>query len=420
MSRLRRTRAALQDFISEEAAGGVALLAMTAVGVMWANFDGAGYRHLWESTITLGGGSLRVSERAREWVNEALMTLFFFVVGLELKRELVIGELRDRRAAALPIFAAAGGMIVPASIFFAFNAGTPAARAWGVPVATDIAFVLGALAMLGRRAPAGLKLFLLALAIVDDLGGIVVIALFYSDGVSIGYLIAAGMVAVVIAAMRRRVAAIPAYMMVGVVLWYLVYRSGVHATMAGVMLGMITPAVPVRGREVLRLLEQRLVRWSAFVAVPVFALANAGVELSASEIRRAVESRVVWGVVLGLVVGKAVGITAFALGAVRLGWARLPVGLRPLDMAGGAALGGIGFTVALFIADLSFGYDPAVLAQVKIGILVASITAAVVGSVVLAASRDDPAEAGGDHDAPSVAGDSLEAEGGSDIAAGGG
>ena len=420
MTRVRRARAALQDFVSEETSGGVALLVMTIAGLAWANLDGAGYRHVWEATITLGGGSLRVSEHAREWVNEALMTLFFFVVGLELKRELVVGELSDRRAAALPIIAAAGGMIVPVAIFLALNVGTPAARAWGVPVATDIAFVLGVLAVLGRRAPPGLKLFLLALAIADDLGGIVVIALFYSDGLSPGHLVAAGVVVVVIAVMRRHVAAITGYLVPGVALWYFVYRSGVHATMAGVLLGMLTPAVPVKGREVLRLLEHRLVMWSAFVAVPVFALANAGVELSATKIHDAVTSRVVWGVVMGLVVGKTLGISVFALGAVRLGWARLPKGLRPLDIAGGAALGGIGFTVALFIAGLSLVDDPEVLAQVKIGIFAASIAAAVVGSVVLAASKDDPPEPSDDSEVTAATDDSPQAGGGRDIAASGG
>jgi len=390
MSRVKRARAALQDFISEETSGGVVLLAMTVAGVAWANLHGSSYRDVWDTTITLGRGSLSISEHARGWVNDALMTLFFFVVGLEIKRELVVGELRDRRAAALPIIAAAGGMIVPAVIFVALNAGTTAVRAWGVPVATDIAFVLGVLAVLGRRAPAGLKLFLLALAIADDLGGIVVIALFYSDGLAMGYLVAAGVLTITIAAMRRTVVSIPAYVVAGVALWYLVYRSGVHATIAGVLLGLLTPAVPVRGRNVLRLLEHRLVMWSAFVAVPVFALANAGVALSVSEISNAFTSRLVWGVVLGLVVGKTLGISAFALGAVRLGWARLPKSMRPLDIIGGAALGGIGFTVALFIAGLSLANDPESLAEVKIGILVASATAAVVGSLVLAVSKDCP------------------------------
>ncbi|MCZ7536763.1 MAG: Na+/H+ antiporter NhaA [Acidimicrobiia bacterium] len=222
--------------------------------------------------------------------------------------------------------------------------------------------------------------------------GIVVIAIFYSEGLATEYLAAAAALTVAIALMRRRVAAIPAYVVVGAVLWYLVYRSGVHSTIAGVTLGMLTPATPVRGREVLQVLEHRLVRWSAFVAVPVFALANAGVELSASEMRHAFTSRVVWGVILGLVVGKILGISLFTLGAVRLGLARLPAGMRSLDVVGGAALAGIGFTVALFIAGLSLGETPEVLAWVKIGILVASVTAALVGSAVLIATRDYPEE----------------------------
>ncbi len=393
------------------------LLATTVAALVWANLHGSSYHDVWERTVTLGGDSLGVSEPIREWVNEALMTLFFFVVGLEIKRELVVGELRERRAAALPIIAAAGGMIVPAVIFLALNAGTDSAKAWGVPVATDIAFVLGVLALLGRRAPAGLKLFLLALAIVDDLGGIVVIAIFYSNGLSTGYLSAAAVLTVAIALMRRRVTAIPAYLVAGAVLWYFVYRSGVHATIAGVILGVLTPTSPVRGREVLQLLEHRLVRWSAFVAVPVFALANAGVELSASEMRHAFTSRVVWGVLLGLVVGKMLGISLFALGAVRLGWARLPRGMGPIDVVGGAALAGIGFTVALFIAGLSLGEAPEVLAWVKIGILAASIVAAALGSAVLAVSRDAQPGPGAAPVEPDADGG---AKGGSDIAASGG
>lgn len=402
MGPVRRTRSALQEFVAWEASGGFVLLVATVVGLLWANLHADSYHDVWESTLTLGAGPLEVSEHAREWVNEALMTLFFFVVGLEIKRELVVGELREPRAAALPVLAAVGGMVVPAGIFLALNLGTEHAGAWGVPVATDIAFVLGVLAVLGRRAPAGLKLFLLALAIVDDLGGILVIAVFYVESLSVPDLLGALVVTVGVALMRRRVAAIPVYVACGVVLWYLMHKSGVHATLAGVALGLLTPAREVRGRDVLCALEHRLVPWSAFVAVPAFALANAGVELSWSVLADAFESRVVWGVVLGLVAGKALGITAFALGAVRMGWARLPRGARPLDIFGGAVLAGIGFTVALFIAGLSLADEPEVLAHVKAGILIASASAAVLGSAVLVITKDDPV--GSDEDPDPVQG----------------
>lgn len=387
MSRARRVRTMLHEFVAEEISGGIVLLVAAVAGMLWINLHGSSYHDVWDGKLTVGGGALRISESGRGWVNEVLMTLFFFLVGLEIKREIVVGELRDRGAAALPIIAAVGGMIVPAAIFLAVSAGTDSAHAWGVPVATDIAFVLGVLALVGRRAPAGLKLFLLALAIVDDLGGMVVIALFYADGLSPRYLAAAAVVVVAIVSMRRHVAAIPAYVVAGAGLWYLVYRSGVHPTVAGVAMGMLTPAVPVRGRDVLGLIERRLLAWSAFVVVPLFALANAGVEISTSQLRAAFTSRVVWGVMLGLVVGKALGISAFALGAVRLGWARLPPGVRPRDLVGGAALGGIGFTVALFIAGLSLGGDPSTLARVKLGVLTASLLAALLGSAILVVSR---------------------------------
>jgi len=390
-------RTAIQEFVAEETSGGVVLLVATVVGLVWVNVAGGSYHRVWDQVLSIGAGPVRVDEPLAGWVNDALMVLFFFVVGLEIKRELVVGELRDPRTAAMPVLAAAGGMLVPALIFASLNAGTAVSRAWGTPVATDIAFVVGVITLLGDRVPSGLKLFMLTLAIADDLGGILIIAIFYASDLSVGYLLGAvGVVLLVVVMRRLGIAAIWPYAAVAVVLWYLMYRSGVHATIAGVALGLLTPARPIRGRDVMRTLEHRLLPWSAFVVVPVFAVANAGIEISGRSLTDAFSSRIAWGVIVGLVVGKTIGITLFTLGGLRAGVGRLPEGVGRRHILGGGMLGGIGFTVALFVAELSLRTRGAeFLDDAKIGILVASVTAAIVGScyLVLLARRERAATA---------------------------
>jgi len=370
------------DFVSLEAASGIVLLLAAAAALVWANGDTAGYTSWWHRELTLGPGGLAITESLVHWVNDALMTVFFFVVGLEIKRELVTGELRDRHRAALPAVAALGGMVVPALVFVAINAGGGGLDGWAIPMATDIAFAVGVLALLGPRVPSSLKLFLLALAIVDDIGAIVVIALFYSRGLDGWWLLGAvATVLVVVAMARLRVDHPLAYVIPGVLLWWCLHEAGVEPTLAGVVLGLLTPATPRRGVPVLERLENSLHPVSSFVIVPVFALANAGVVLSGDAIDHALASRVTIGIVAGLVVGKFVGILGATALALRARIGALPDGLSLRHVAGVAVLGGVGFTVSLFITDLAFRGE--VIDDAKIGVLAASVLAATLGTIVL-------------------------------------
>jgi NhaA family Na+:H+ antiporter len=370
------------EFVSLEAASGIVLLLGAAAALVWANTDSAGYTSWWHHQLTIGPGDLAITESLVHWVNDALMTVFFFVVGLEIKRELVTGELRDRHRAALPAIAALGGMVMPALLFVAINVGGQGLDGWAIPMATDIAFAVGVLALLGPRVPSGLKLFLLALAIVDDIGAIVVIALFYSRGLDGWWLGGAVLVVLVVLVMSRlRVDHPLAYVIPGVVLWWCLHEAGVEPTLAGVVLGLLTPALPRRGVPVLERLELLLHPVSSFVIVPIFALANAGVLLSGDAIDHALASRVTIGIVAGLVVGKFVGILGATTFAVRARLGALPEGVGLRHIAGVAVLGGIGFTVSLFITDLAFRGE--VIDDAKIGVLAASTIAAVLGTIVL-------------------------------------
>jgi len=374
---------ALQDFLHDEAAGGVVLVLGAVAAVVWANSPVSdSYFDFWGQYLTLGWGPAALTENLQHWVNDALMVIFFFVVGLEIKRELAIGELRDVRAAALPAAAALGGVIVPALIFVALTSGE-ARAGWGIPMATDIAFAVGVLALLGNRVPAGAKLLLLSVAIVDDIIAITVIALFYTDTVSLSWLAgaAAGLVLVVVLRVLG-VTAIWPYVLVGVVVWIATLESGVHATIAGVALGLLTPAGEVGGRDVLATLEHRLHPWSAFVVVPLFALANAGVDFSGGLLGQAVGTALPWAIALGLVVGKIVGISAAVWLAVRTGLGRLPQGVGALHVPAVAAVAGIGFTVSLFIADLAYN-DPSLTETAKVGIFAGSLLAGVIGAALM-------------------------------------
>ena len=384
----RITRRPLAEFIRHESVGGLALVLATLAALVWVNVASGSYDSFWTSTVgTDRWFDLHLDLSLHAWVNDALMTVFFFVVGLEIKRELVVGELANPRVAIMPAIAALGGMVVPALIYLALNGGGSGHDGWGIPIATDIAFVLGALSLLGSRAPAGLRVFLLALAIIDDIGAIVVIALFYADQIEGGALVAAaGTIAVIVALRISGVSRPAAYVVPAIALWLLVHESGVHATIAGVVLGMLTPARPVQGRPVLDRLQHRLHPLSALVIVPLFALANAGVVLRADSLRDAAGSPITWGVVLGLVVGKTAGITGASLVARRLGVGALPPDVGTRQLIGGAALAGIGFTVSLFVAELTFrGSDR--LTEAKIGIVSASLLAGAIGALVLRGRR---------------------------------
>jgi len=374
---------ALREFFTTETAGGVVLLAATVVALVWANSPWQdGYSSLWHATLTVGVGAHQVALDARHWVNDGLMALFFLVVGLEVKREFLLGELRERRTAALPIIAAVGGMVVPALLFLAVVRSGDAARGWGIPMATDIAFALGVLAIVGRGAPSSVRLFLLTLAIVDDIGAIVVIAVWYSSGVDARWLaMAVAIVALVVVARRFAVATMPAFVVLGVALWCALYASGVHPTLAGVVLGLLVPVAPIER------LEHALHGWSSFVIVPVFALANAGIAVGAHAMADAVTSRVTVGVVVGLVVGKFVGISASSWAAVRCGVADLPIGVRWRHVLGIGALGGIGFTVSLFITGLAFE-NGTMTEDVKFGILCAAVLATAASALLLRTGDD--------------------------------
>ena len=394
-----RVRLTVVEFLRLEAAGGVALLIASVAALIWANVHGDSYRDFWnyhlEFGVTLFDEVFSVDTYLKAWVNDALMVIFFFVVGMEIKREVVAGELRDPRRAALPIIAAVGGMAFPAAVFALMNQGSEGIDGWGIPVATDIAFVVGVLALFGRRLPAGLRVFLLTLAIADDIGGILIIAIFYTDNLSLPYLgVAVGLIALVVAAQRFGVRQIAVYLLIGIALWYAAHESGIHATIAGVALGLLTPARPFRGRDVMHSLEHTLLPYSSFLIVPLFALANAGVEVTPGALGDAFAGRVAWGVVLGLVAGKFVGITLMTLAGVRLGAGRLPAGVHLGHVLGASLLAGIGFTVSLFIAELSFGGEAQLLDQAKIGVLAGSLLAGAIGVAFLyTVSRVSPTSA---------------------------
>lgn len=420
----------VRRFMDLEAASGVLMLIAAVAAVIWAN-SGAheSYESLLHTDFLLEFGPIHLAETLGHLINDGLMAIFFFVVGLEIKRELVLGELRNPKDAALPVLAALGGMIFPALIYTAINAGDPAAlRGWAVPVATDIAFALGVLSLLGRRVPPAAKLFLLALAIADDLGGILVIALFFTSDLDFGYLgLGAAGLAVVWIMTRVGVRSEVLYIPLGFAVWYFFLESGVHATIAGVALGFLTPARPMysvrefdaRARRILDLFparvetaadrersdyeaqlltrvsreavaplnrwEHALAPWVSFVIVPLFALANAGVRFEGS-IFDSLGSRVALGVAVGLVIGKILGITSFSWLAIRTGLGRLPAGTGWRHMLGVAATAGIGFTVALFITALAFD-SPVIADQAKVGIFVGSLVAGVAGVSIFASGR---------------------------------
>ena len=382
---------ALLEFLKTEGGGGVVLLVASAVALVWANSPWRdAYHDLWHHEIAVGPAGWALKESLQHWVNDALMALFFFVVGLEIKRELVRGELQKPRTAALPVIAAVGGMVVPALIFWALAGSGEAARGWGIPMATDIAFAVGVLALLGRHAPRGLKVFLLTLAIVDDIGAIVVIALFYTADFGAGWLLGAlGCLAVVVALRPLGVHHPGPYIPLAALAWYCTYRSGIHPTIAAVALGLLTPAGPVGGRPVLEELEHRLHPWSSYLVIPVFALANAGVALSGDAIGDAARSRLTWAVIVGLAAGKLIGIAGATFIADRTRLGQLPAGVGNIHIIGAGAVGGIGFTVSLFITGLAFTSET-LQAQAKIGILVGSLTAAVLGATILRRATSSP------------------------------
>lgn len=411
----------LGTFLSTEASGGVLLLGAAVAALVWAN-AGDSYERFWTQVLSIRLGSTGLSMDLRHWIADGLMAVFFYVVGLEIKRELTTGEFRNPRTAALPVAAALGGMVVPALIYLAFNAGGAGARGWGIPMATDIAFALGVLIVAGRGLPSNLRSFLLTLAIVDDIGAILVIAVFYSRGLDFTALALAALLLLGMTQLSRiGVRSMGVYGALGIAAWIAVYASGVHATIAGVLLGLMTPAVPFQrpdavsaeARRVadetlddpeppdadapqwLRLaelsrdtvspltrMEVVLHPWSSFLIVPLFALSSAGVALSSGAVRDALSSPVTLGIVAGLLIGKTVGVFGASWIAARLKLAVLPSDVRWGQIGAVAVTAGIGFTVSLLVADLAFDL-PGLIDEAKIGILAGSIVAGLVGAAML-------------------------------------
>jgi NhaA family Na+:H+ antiporter len=374
------------EFVSVEALSAFGLLAAAVAALIWANLPGESYADFWGYELTIGVGSTSLTHSLREWVTDGIVTVFFFVVGLEIKREIVHGELRDPRTATLPVIAALGGMVVPALIFLALNPAAPERSGWGIPMATDLAFVLGVLALLGPRVPSTLKLFLLTLAVVDDVGSILVIALFYSGGLAWPWVLAADAVVLALILMRRLAVRHPvAYVIPALALWVCLSEAGLHGALAGVVLGMLTPAGEFHGRPVIDRLEHHLHPWSSFLVVPLFALANAGIALGGGVFVDALHSRVGLGVFAARVIGKTLGIFLAAEIAVRTGLGRLPTELRRVHLLAGGTLAAMGFTVALVVADLSYGDGPLV-GPAKVGLFAAALSGAALGSAVLLVS----------------------------------
>lgn len=418
----------IQEFLHQEASGGILLIIATVIALAWANSPFAdSYHSLWHTyfTIDLAGMSLKYS--LHHWINDGLMVIFFFVVGLEIKRELFVGELSSAKKAALPIAAALGGMVFPALIYFFFNSGTEASSGWGIPMATDIAFVVGILALLGKRVPLSLKIFILALAIVDDLGAVLVIAFFYTSNISFtSLIIAGGLIVLLIALNKMGVRNLLIYTFVGIVLWLAFLKSGVHATVAGVLLAFTIPVssrintkkfknetenllkdfdnAGEHGEDVLtnserltiidhienncekiltplQRFEQGLHPWVSFLIMPVFALANAGVTIGAG-FSSALTHSVSLGIIFGLFIGKQIGIFGFSYLAVKLKIASVPDGVSWKKIYAASIIAGIGFTMSLFIANLAFDSEE-LLNIAKVGILSASLISGIIGFLIL-------------------------------------
>lgn len=416
----------LENFLKIQASSGILLMLAAVVAMAWANSPWSeSYHHLWHTSVSLGLGDYRFEQTLHFVINDMLMVVFFFVVGLEIRREIHEGELSELKRAGLPVAAAVGGMLAPAAIYAILNPGPETGHGWGVPMATDIAFAVGVLALLGQRVPAALRVLLLALAIIDDIGAILVIAVFYSSGVDWGGLVTALGGSLGVLGMQRIGLRQPlAYVIPGFVVWVGMLDAGIHPTIAGVILGLLTPARPWFGREgflvrardamvdfegearnhasgshhlleplsrldearreavapVLRL-EAALNPWVAYGIMPLFALANAGVTVTSVDLSGPASTSIAAGVVLGLIVGKPIGIVVVSLLAVRLGLCALPRGVDAKGLAVVGCVGGIGFTMALFIAQLAFT-DPLHLGVAKLSVLVGSLAAGILGLVV--------------------------------------
>ncbi|MEX2195416.1 MAG: Na+/H+ antiporter NhaA [Thermoleophilaceae bacterium] len=398
---------ALADFLRTESGSAVVLLGATLLALTWANSPlSDSYDSLWSTELAVSLGESDLSLDLRHWVNDGLMVFFFFVIGLEVRRELTVGELTERQRVRLAVLAAAAGLAVPAVIYLAINAGGPGADGFGIAMATDTAFMLGALALVGPGCPTQLRVFLLSVAVFDDIGAIAVVAIFYTESLELlPAMLALGFLGAILVLRRLQVWRAPAYFVVGLGLWVATVESGVHPTIAGIVLGLLAPAYlpsPERVERAASLarafrqsptpglarstklsieaavssnerLQELLHPWTGYVVVPLFAVANAGIALDGDTITRALASSVTLGVFAGLVAGKLIGIGGASWAAIRSGWGTLPRGVRTGQLAGAGAISGIGFTVSLFIVDLAFSDSPELREEAKIGVLAAAV-----------------------------------------------
>ena len=381
----RFSKPPLREFLERESSGGVLILFFAFLGLIVANTPlSKQYFSFLNFDFVLGQGIFSIELTTQKFINYALMTIFFFVVGLEIKRELTSGHLASMKKALMPFIAALGGIAFPAIIYLSI-AGGVAAGGWGVPVATDIALAVGLLSMMGSRVPESLRIFLLALAVIDDIGAILIIALVYSDGIIINWLIsAAAVVAFIFLIKKLNVQSTTAYILIGAILWFTLYKTGVHPTLAGVILGLMTPNTPkiAGGSEsVIEWLEDRFHPASSFFVVPLFAFANTGVEINLDTLNLASTSLVAWGIFLGLVVGKPLGILFSTIVAGRLKIADIPDGASKSMVAATGSAAGIGFTVAIFIAQIAFD-DQQTQDIAVIAVIVASIVSAMISWVM--------------------------------------
>ena len=425
-----RVLSPLDEFIHRQTTSGVLLMLCALAALFIANSQwGEAYHHLLEKTFTIGVEGFQLSKSVHHWINDGLMAVFFFVIGLELKREILVGELADPKLAILPIMAALGGMLVPVLFYLAFNPDGNTVDGWGIPMATDIAFALGTLALLGNRVPKSLLTFLVALAIVDDLGAVMVIALFYTETINLSALMVGMITLFLLVTLNRGGIRQPLpYVLLGVVLWIAMLKSGVHATLAGVLLAFTIPMRPkydparflsqigglieqikrvyqrdesiIRNHELrsrvqalgdgvqlvqapAQVLERKMHLPSAYLVIPIFSLANAGIPIDWTSLGHIVTHPVSMGITAGLVVGKLMGIAGFAWLTVKLGLSTLPHDLNFKHIVGVALMGGIGFTMSIFIAELGFAHYPEDLLMAKTGVLMASVIAGVSGFVWL-------------------------------------
>ena len=375
-----------QAFFQHQAAGGVVLMAAAALALALVNSPLAVfYNDLLKTPVVIQVGALEINKPLLLWINDGLMAIFFFLVGLEIKREVIEGRLSNLRQAGLPIMAAIGGMVVPAAVYISINYGDASAlNGWAIPAATDIAFALGVLALMGPRVPAALKVFLLALAIIDDLGAIIIIALFYTSKLSPEVLVIAAAGTAALAYLNYRgVTSTAPYIVVGLIVWVCVLKSGVHATLAGVVIALFIPlrAKDENGKSPLKEIEHGLAPWVALGVMPIFAFANAGVSLQGLTFAD-LFAGIPLGIAAGLFLGKQIGIMSFVWIGVKLGLARLPEGVTWMQIYGAGLLAGIGFTMSLFIGTLAFS-DPEQAAAVRIGVLTGSLLSAIMGAIVL-------------------------------------